>query len=385
MRVSLITIMRFHIFELARQLLKDNHLSHVYTAYPRNRVDTDLLPHSSSYPYFLYPAMGLTYARLDQTFIYNQLNKVAHRTLQQWAAKKMAARNWDTDILVALSKSGLHAFTAAKKRGVKVVCDRGSAHIVYQDEILAEEFAKQGLPYQPIPKWAIQDELDEYAMADLITVPSYFAYKSFIDKGMAPEKVAIVPYGVNLTEFKPMPKTDDVFRVLFVGTASIQKGVVYLLEALAGLKLPKFEVALLGGSSPDADKVLKKYEGSYKFLGFVPRLEVYRYMSNASVLVHPSLQEGLALVQAQAMACGLPVIASTNTGAEHTLFSDGVEGFIVPIRDPDAIRERVLQLYHNPDLQKQMAAAALARVQQIGGWDDYGSKAVAAYKKLLGR
>ena len=66
-------------------------------------------------------------------------------------------------------------------------------------------------------------------------------------------------------------------------------------------------------------------------------------MSSSHVLVLPSVEEGLALVQAQAMACGCPLISSTNTGGED-LFSDGVEGFLVPIRSPEAIAERLQQL-----------------------------------------
>ena len=88
----------------------------------------------------------------------------------------------------------------------------------------------------------------------------------------------------------------------------------------------------------------------------------------------PSIEEGLALVQGQAMACGLPVIATTNTGAED-LFTDGVEGFIVPIRDPEAIREKLLRLYHDPELREEMSRAALSRVQSMAGWDDYGVRA----------
>jgi glycosyltransferase involved in cell wall biosynthesis len=114
----------------------------------------------------------------------------------------------------------------------------------------------------------------------------------------------------------------------------------------------------------------------------VARDELYKHYSQASVLVLPSIEEGLALVQAQAMACGIPVIATENTGAAD-LFTDGVEGFIVPIRDPRAIREKILTLYENPAMREQMGEAALARVRKIGGWDDYGERALAYYRGAL--
>ncbi len=90
-------------------------------------------------------------------------------------------------------------------------------------------------------------------------------------------------------------------------------------------------------------------------------------------MVLPSIEEGLALVQAQALACGCPVIASTNTGGED-LFTDGVEGFIVPIRDADAITRGLELLAGDADLQARMSEAALQRVRKLGGWEDYGDR-----------
>jgi starch synthase len=110
-----------------------------------------------------------------------------------------------------------------------------------------------------------------------------------------------------------------------------------------------------------------------EFLGAVPQSRLVELMSTSQALVLPSIEEGLALVQAQALACGCPVICSTNTGGED-LFSDGVEGFIVAIRDPEAITAKLQQLADDPLLQAKMRAAALARVHAIGGWTEYGDR-----------
>jgi glycosyltransferase involved in cell wall biosynthesis len=84
------------------------------------------------------------------------------------------------------------------------------------------------------------------------------------------------------------------------------------------------------------------------------------------------------------MACGTPVIGSTNSGAED-LFTDGVEGFIVPARDPIAIRDRVKRLLDEPDLLARMKAASLQRVQSIGGWAQYGQMCRDIYRRLLNK
>ena len=117
---------------------------------------------------------------------------------------------------------------------------------------------------------------------------------------------------------------------------------------------------------------------SVEMLGSIPQSELAALMSRSHVLALPSIEEGLALVQAQAMACSCPVVCSTNTGGED-LFSDGVEGFIIPIRDPIVLANRLQQLADDPALQRSMREAALKRVTSIGGWKEYGDR----WEKLL--
>jgi glycosyltransferase involved in cell wall biosynthesis len=107
-------------------------------------------------------------------------------------------------------------------------------------------------------------------------------------------------------------------------------------------------------------------------------------MSRSHVLALASVEEGLALVQGQAMACGCPVVATMATGAED-LFTDGVEGFIVPDRDAAALAGRLQQLADDPALRGRMSAAALARVKHLGGWDRYGELWDELLHTLTGR
>ena len=88
------------------------------------------------------------------------------------------------------------------------------------------------------------------------------------------------------------------------------------------------------------------------------------------------------MVMAQAMACGCPVIASENTGARD-LFTDGEEGFIVPIRDVDALTQRLQQLADDPQLRERMGERSLGRVKNLGGWSEYGALALQTYQDLV--
>ena len=377
MKISIGSTGRFWAYDLARQLERLGCLHRLYTGYPKWKVDGLPRDKIRSLPWLISPAM--LFGKWGLGRVQEAMNWPSIDTFDRW----MAARLQPCEVFHCLSSFGLRAHRAAREKyGALTVCDRGSSHIVFQDEILAEEYARWNIAYQHIDRRFVDQELQEYEECDLITVPSEFVYSSFLKKGVPGSKLRKVPYGVDLSTFRPAPKEDDIFRVIYAGAMSLRKGLPYLLQAVEPLRLPKFEVWLIGGLSPEIKPFLNDFNGNCRYLGFKPRTELYRYYSRGSVFVLPSIEEGLALVQAQAMACGLPVIATTNTGAAD-LLTDGVEGFIVPIRDPQAIREQILYLYENPNVREEMSQAALARVLQLGGWDNYGQQMVATYQQAL--
>jgi len=379
MIVHVSSVGRFHVFDLARQMMRLGHLGKLYTAYPKWKVDGLPPEKVATFPWFFVPKAFL--GKLGLCRAERAFNPFVIETFDRWLAKHIEP----CDVFHCLSGFGLQAHRAAKKRyGALTVCDRGSSHILYQEEILREEYERWGVHFRPFDRRIVERELQEYEECDLITVPSTFAFRSFVERGVPEGKLAKLAYGVDLQMFHPVPKEDNVFRVIYVGAMSLGKGVPYLLEALATLQLPKFELCLIGGLTDEIKPFFEKYKERFRYLGVIPQTKLYQYYSQGSVFAIASLQEGLALVQAQAMACGLPVIATTNTGAED-LFTDGIEGFIVPIRSPEAIREKVVYLYEHPEVREEMARAALKRVKSMGGWNEYGKEAAAIYKEALNR
>jgi glycosyltransferase involved in cell wall biosynthesis len=304
------------------------------------------------------------------------------KTFDSW----VGARLEPCDVFHFLSSCGTRTQRLAKRSyGAVTVCDKGSSHVLRQDAILAEEYARWGFRYRPpFSPGIVRRELEEYDESDVILVPSSFVYQSFVEQKIPPERLRKITYGVDLTQFRPVPKEDDVFRVIYVGALNLRKGVPYLFEAVYPLRLPRFETWLVGLPFADGRPFLRKYEGSYRLFGYLPRERLYWHYSQASVFVLASVEEGLATVLAQAMACGLPVIATTNTGAAD-LITDGAEGYIVPIRDPEAIREKVLHLYRNPGLREEMGRAALRRVKELRGWDAYGEALLDVYRETVAR
>jgi glycosyltransferase involved in cell wall biosynthesis len=381
MNVSVFTIGRFHHFDLARQMLRLRQRLALFTSNPRSRVDSDLRPYAKTHSIFRIPfAVG---GRLGFAAHLYWLDEMLLKDLGRWLARSLDL-DW-TDVFHALDGVGPVAGRRVKDAGKLWICDRGCSHIVSQREILLEEYRLWNVPPPQFASDRIERCVAEYEEAHAVTVPSQFARRSFLAQGIAAERVFVTPYGVNLKEFRPGTKQDQVFRVIYVGQITVRKGIGYLLQAVEPLvKRQQCELWLVGEIDERMRPLLDQYKGVFVYKGVAPRTELWKLYSQASVLVLASVEEGLALVQAQAMACGLPVIVTTNTGAED-LFTHSVEGFIVPIRSPEVIREKIEWMMDNPALRDRMAAAALSRVKQLGGWDTYGDRVDSIYRELLSR
>jgi len=371
MRVVLSTIGKFHTFDLARQLHKRGALGTIFSGYPRFKLESERLPRESvkTFPYLHAPYMRLIPRSTPVRQFWEWQDKL-------WFDRYVALRLPECDIFCGLSGSALYSGRLAKSRGIKYVCDRGSSHIRVQDRILREEYDRQGIEFSGVDPRVIGREEAEYEVADIITVPSTFALNTFVESGVDRRKMRVAPYGVDLKAFFPcVQRSESKFNVLFVGSVTVRKGIGYLLDAFQKLQCSRKHLTLAGSVSPELENTVKRVrdQDQISVLGHVQQRRLMEIMSASHVMVLPSVEEGLALVQAQAMACGCPVIASESTGAQD-LLTDGREGFIVPIRDPDAIADRLQKLADNPDLRLRMSDAALRRVKSIGGWEQYGEK-----------
>jgi glycosyltransferase involved in cell wall biosynthesis len=207
---------------------------------------------------------------------------------------------------------------------------------------------------------------------------------TFLERGVSKDKLVHVPYGVNLAHFHPVPKQDDTFRIIYCGSIGLRKGVHYLLQTLHELKLPQAELWLIGSLTGEMRPFLARFSSSAIFhKGPFPESELHKYCSQGSVFCLASTEEGLAMVLPQAMACGFPVICTTHTGGEDTV-RDGQDGFIVPIRDVEALKERIHFFYTNRDACKEMGYSAQQRVKSGYTWVDYGNRMIGEYKRILG-
>ena len=380
MKVTLTTPGRFHTFALARELMKRDMLSSIVTGFPWAKVRREQLPRELVHCCPGLQMLRLLAGRAGLHRLEQAIFPAALKSVDEYACRFVQ----ETDIYLALSGTGLASGRRAKEKGSIYICDRGSSHILFQRDILHDEYRRFGVRPLPFSNRIIERELEEYELADAITVPSEFVRQSFISRGINSSKIYKVPYGASISETMPqIARSKKHFDVLFVGGVSFRKGIPYLLESFHSFQHPSKRLTIVGARTSDHNYLASCCDFSnVTLLGPVPNEQVRKLMATCHVLVLPSIEEGLALVLAEALSCGCPVIASEHTGASD-LLSDGVEGFIVPIRDVDAIRKSMARLADNSDLRERMSLAAHARVKELGGWSRYGSAMIDVFERVL--
>jgi hypothetical protein len=383
-RADISVCSRFHAFDLARELSRHGMLRDLHTGYPSFIASRFGVRRSHVRSVWSGEPLNRTLAMLHRAgWIDRRDPQVAQRHDRIVASRLRPG----ADFFIGWAGQCRQSLEVAHGLGMTTIVERGSSHIEWQSRVLTEEARITGLPVEAPHPRTIEQELAEYEQADFIAVPSAFAMKTFVDHGVPRAKLLVNPYGVDLNLFggsserdEDRPDASGGLRVLHVGRVSARKGVHYLVEATrsAGASL-----TLVGAVDAGMSSIVSEQPG-ITVAGAVPGGDLPGYYRSADVFCLLSVEEGLALVIAQAMAMGLPVIATPNTGAEE-LIQDGVTGFIVPARDPGAAADRLRQLAADRELRHEMGRRARARVANGFSWTDYGVRARAIYTRIASR
>lgn len=239
------------------------------------------------------------------------------------------------------------SFKWVRKHGGKTLIDAGNSHPDNFWEILVEEHHRWNCPYPPIAHHQYKRYKAMLDHVDYVFAPSSFVANSFLERGFPPDRVFRNIYPVNLSCFSPRttprPK-DQPLRVINTGGITLRKGTPYLLEAFRMIlkQEPTARLMLTSGISDSMKPILPRYRDlPIDWTPPLPHPQLAERLRRADVFVLPSLEEGLARTSLEAMACGLPVVVTPNTGS-NDLVSEGVNGSIVPIRDPQAIADAIL-------------------------------------------
>lgn len=371
MKVSISALSKFHAFDLAEGLRQRGLLHRLYTGYPLVKVPEKLRPYAKTCPFFTVPMMLA--GRYGFERLQHWLNIAATIDFDKWVAMNLDR----CDVFHCWASYGMEATTRANAMGMKTICDRGSTHVLHQKITLELEAARWGTFSPRYSSTLVRRELEQYKAARFITVPSRQSAETFVH-GNLKGKVVVVPYGVDLLKFRPMQKEDETFRVLYVGALSLRKGIPYLVRAYLEAYQPGMQLWLIGAPLKETSPFLKDLAGKgVKAWGAVPQDKLSWFYSQASVVCLPSIEEGLALVLGQSLACGTPVMATKESGVEE-LITDGVEGFVVKARDPQDMAKYLTRMYRTPN-EVQWMRKRIAEHRGQWHWRHYIDRMVKLY------
>ena len=156
-----------------------------------------------------------------------------------------------------------------------------------------------------------------------------------------------------------------------------------MIEAFEQLSLNNSELIFVGTIENNFKKILKKFKKlkNVKFISKQKQENLKYFYNNSDIFVLYSLEEGLSMVQAQAMACGLPIICSENTGGSE-IVDDGINGYVIPIKNIEILKNKIQEFYYDRSKLKNFSLNALKKTKDIS-WENYGNKLINAYQSIL--
>ena len=320
---------------------------------------------------FLYFGMELFGRRLFKSdFIITHAQTLKDRALSLRAANE-AIRHDAT--LFAMSYYAGPAFRKLRQFGKSGLLFQIHPHPkelkrLYEEEIERVPIARDSLMAEKEMQLnpARLDELaSEPALARRVMVASSFTKATLTAQGINESSITVCPYGVDFGAKSGScsgARRPGPLRIAFLGSVIQRKGLSYLLEAVSRFPVAALELNFYTRAIPDI-RLLNQYQSAnIKVVERLDDTELARALEDSDLFVLPSIAEGFAHAIAEAMSCGLPVIATPNSMAADFI-EDGVNGFIVPIRSSDAIEEKLAWCLKHIDELKDMGRNAAKKIQ----------------------
>lgn len=360
MQVAVSTTRPFHSALLSNALMKHGARVRIYSSAPRRyfrrlnaTVPVTLVPSLLQTAMHFLPVGASQTALNADSWLYDH---------------SVAAVIRPGDLFIGWATASLASAKAAKRRGARFVLDRACPHVDFQQQIVEQESAKLGVPYQPQPAWFRERQLQEYAEAERILAPSEYTRTTF-SEAMRHKIIKAPLFGRCVFPESTHPERHAEFTVGVVGGEPVRKGYLYLLDAWERLSLPNARLLIRS----DADLTL--YPALQQRLVRLPNVEMVRYVPDMNdfyqrcdVFVLPSVDDGFGMALFEAMANGVPCIATTHCGSSE-LLTPGRDGIVIPPCNAELLAEALLSLYQQEDLRRTLASAGRATAAALGGND----------------
>jgi glycosyltransferase involved in cell wall biosynthesis len=272
-----------------------------------------------------------------------------------------------------------------KREGSIVIGEVVNTHPIHRDRLLTDEENKRGIPHITRINRQQQRLIEEVKMYDCVLAPSAIVRESFIQQGVPAGIIKVIPYAANVKRFYPLEKRGkdtDRFNILCVGHVSLRKGQLYLLEAVKQLNDKRLHVTLIGQIEPRIEPLLAPYQHLFTHIPRVDNAQLNEYYNCADVFVLPSLEEGLAVVLCEALATGLPIIATRESGAAEIIEHDR-SGKIVSASSATQLANAIAEMANSPDKVHEFSSQATVAATRTHNWDQYVDRLRGVYSDCL--
>jgi len=292
----------------------------------------------------------------------------------------LALSNHSSQVLHAYEDGCSSSFARAKELGMQCSYELPIAHWATVRSLLAEEVERYP-QWEPTlestrePEEKLSRKEEELRLADRITCPSQFVLDSIPLEIRQKTPCQISPFGSPMCEpasIENSPK-NDTLNLLFVGSMSQRKGLADLLEAMKLLKGEPISLSILGQPSMPMEFYRKQF-AEFEYFPPCSNQKVWEIMKAHDALVLPSIVEGRALVQQEALSCGLPIVVTPNAGGED-LIEEGITGHLVPIRSPEKIEGAIRTMIENRNRKEEIRKLCQKRAIQYT-WENYAQNII---------
>ena len=274
----------------------------------------------------------------------------------------------------AYSYAALDAFEIAKRLGLSTILGQIDAG-PFAEEIYDQAYSQIGLANErrsPPPKAYWGSWRKECALADLIVVNSQWSKRALEREHIPADKIKVIPVAFDTNDFghreksyesivPPKFSSDEPLKVIFIGSASVEKGIHHLLQAAHELIRDPVLFQIIGSTNLSR-QLLASAPGNVQFFGSVPRGTVRPHLERAHLLLFPSLSDGFGIVQLEAHASGLPVLASANCG---DIVVDGQTGLILTELNHTVISDAIRRIIQHPEALVAMSRLTSNRVSEF--------------------
>lgn len=292
----------------------------------------------------------------------------------------LALSNPSSQVLHAYEDGCSDSFARAKQLGMQCSYELPIAHWATVRRLLAEE-AERYPEWEPTlestrePEEKLFRKDEELRLADRITCPSQFVLDSIPLEIRQKKPCQISPFGsppCEPVDFERSPK-NETLKLLFVGSMSQRKGLADLFEAMKLLKGEPISLSILGQPSMPMEFYRKQF-AEFEYFPPCSNQKVRKIMKAHYALVLPSIVEGRALVQQEALSSGLPIIVTPNAGGED-LVEEGITGHLVPIRSPEKIARAIRTMIENKNPKEEIRALSRKKATQYT-WVNYAQSVI---------